>query len=255
MKITASFLGAFSILTLCVATSLTAAEISLSIDGNSPSRSIDCEWVQISQEYGIWVVDPFDWTDSEGNQITISGELDPDPQINFAINVLDFGAPSNFSFTFILPLNPLVSNPSIVFDSLVGTVTGGAGGGGVTVTALPPPPGIPVDGDPVVELQVYTLSDDGGLTWKNVGLDAGPTTFVPVAPFFSAPYGSYNQGPIPTIAGGPWTHMRADLNFGLSGGGDAFSLSGAKVLVPEPATGALALLFAMGMSAIARRSR
>jgi hypothetical protein len=172
--------------------------------------------------------------ETDEGSITLEGALDPDPSIDFAVAVIDFGAPSVFGFTFITPLTPPFPNPSVVFDSLAGSVTNGATAGGVTVTALAPPAGIPVDGDGITELQVYTLSDDGGLTWKNVGLDAGPTTTVPLGPFASGTYGVFNQGPIPTIAGGPWTHMRADLSFGLSGGGDAFVLSGAKVLVPEP---------------------
>lgn len=175
----------------------------------------------------------FTYANAEG-MVTLEGELDPDPSEMFAIAVTDFGAPSVFGFTFILPLAPVFPNPSSVFDSLSGSVTNGAAAGGVTVTALAPPAGIPTDGDGVAELQVYTLSDDGGVTYKNVGLDAGPTTFVPLGAFASGLYGVFNQGPIPTIAGGPWTHMRADLNFGLSGGGDAFTLNGAKVLIPEP---------------------
>jgi hypothetical protein len=121
-------------------------------------------------------------------------------------------------------------------------VTNGSAAGGVTVTAVAPPVGIPVDGDGVAEIQVFTLSDDGGVTWKNVGLDAGPTTFTPLGSFASGFYGAYNQGFIPTIAGGPWTHMRADVNFMLSGGGDIFTFNGAKVLVPEPGTLMLSLL-------------
>ena len=46
-------------------------------------------------------------------------------------------------------------------------------------------------------------------------------------------YGAINQGYIPTIAGGPWTHMRVDVDFGLSGGGDIFTLNGATVLIPR----------------------
>jgi hypothetical protein len=181
---------------------------------------------------------------SEG-RVELEGELDPDPSEAFAIAVTDFGAPSVFGFTFILPLAPVFPNPSTVFDSLSGSVTNGSAAGGVTVTAMAPPAAIPTDGDGIVELQVYTLSDDGGATYKNVGLDAGPTTVVPLGAFASGMYGVFNQGPIPTIAGGPWTHMRADVNFGLSGGGDAFTFNGAKVLIPEPA----ALL--MGLSAAA----
>jgi hypothetical protein len=161
---------------------------------------------------------------------------------------LDFGAPSTFSYTFILPLAPLVSNPSTVSDSFSGSVTNGMTAGGVTVTALAPPAGIPEDADGITEMQVYTLSDDGGSTWKNVGLDVGTTEVVsPLGSFASAPTTAYNLGPIATIPHAPnmpWTHMRADVNFRLTGGGDVFTFNGAKVLVPEPGTllGALLLI-------------
>ena len=178
--------------------------------------------------------------EGDGGRVVMSGEMDPDPTIAFGITAVDFGLPSSFTFSFVLPLAPLVSNPSTVFDSLSGSVTKGAAAGFVTVTPTAPPAFIPTDGDGIDELQVYTLSDDGGTTWKNVGLDAGPLTAVgPLAGLGSGLYGAYNQGPIPTIAGGAWTHMRVDINFSLSGGGDTFTLNGAKVLVPEP--GALLL--------------
>jgi hypothetical protein len=128
-----------------------------------------------------------------------------------------------------------------------------AAGGGVTVTALPPPAGMPVDGDRFTEVEVYTLSDDGGLTWKNVGLDLMPTTVVPLPVGNSGLTGDFNEGPIPTIAGGPWTHMRADVNFSLTGGGDIFTFNGAKTLVPEPGTLAL-LVLSLGVCSLGRRS-
>jgi hypothetical protein len=187
------------------------------------------------------------WThaNAEG-RITLMGELDPDPSLAFAASVTDFGTPSTFGFIFVLPLAPTVPDPATVFDSLSGSVTNGAADGGVTVTAVPPL-GIPVDGDMTDEIQVYTLSDDGGATWKNVGLDAGPTTTIPLMGFESGPYGTFNQGPIAAIfTAGAWTHMRADINFMLSGGGDAFSFNGAKVLtpIPEPSTAILTLIAA-----------
>jgi hypothetical protein len=66
--------------------------------------------------------------------------------------------------------------------------------------------------------------------------------------------GDFNEGPIPTIAGGPWTHMRADINFRLSGGGDIFTFNGAKILVPEPGAIVLVLLSFGGLCALRRRS-
>lgn len=235
----------------CASSLLSAASITFYVDGQAVN--VPNYWVPKSADgRGVYMIGspntpdvPWEWQNAEG-KIMMQGELDPDPSLAFAASVTDFGAPSTFGFTFTLPLAPLVPNPSTVFDSLSGSVTNGSGDdGGVTVTAMPPL-GIPVDGDGIPEIQVYTLSDDGGLTWKNVGLDAGPTTFIPLAPFASGGYGIFNQGPIATIPGGPWTHMRADINFMLSGGGDAFSFNGAKVLepIPEPSTVLLTLIAA-----------
>jgi hypothetical protein len=229
-----------------------AGSISITVDGQAVPKQVECEWVPTA-EGGVWLVEPYEWSNAESEVKFLGGVLDPDPVISFANSVIDFGAPSTFSFSIIMPLIPQVDYPSTVFDSLTGTVTNGNADAGVTVTALAPPAGIPEDGDGITELQVFTLSDDGGATWQNVGLDAGPTTFVPIAQFNSAPYGTYNQGPIPTIAGGPWTHMRADMNFRLSGGGDVFSFGGNKVLVPEPGTSVLAMLVISSMLFVRRR--
>ena len=192
-------------------------------------------------------------------KVVMQGELKPDPFISFAVAVTDPGAASTFSFSYVLPLAPTVMNPSFVKDSLSGSVTNGVAPGGVTVTALAPPAAIPTDGDGIDELQVFTLSDDGGVTYKNVGLDAGPTTPVPLGSSGSGLYGAYNQGPIATIAGGPWTHMRVDLNFGLSGGGDIFTLNGGKELftltgnIPEPSSLLLGVLAAALIGLLRKR--
>ena len=189
--------------------------------------------------------------ENAGGRVILGGELDPDPSIIFGGLAFDFGAPSTFSYSFILPLAPIVTNPTYVKDSFSGSVTNAAGSG-VTVTALAPPAGIPTDGG-VTEMQVFTLSDDGGVTWKNVGLDLGPTVTVTLPVGDSGLYGSFNEGFISTIAGGPWTHMRADVNFRLTGSGDVFSFNGAKFLVPEPGTLVL-LLVSLGICCISRRA-
>jgi hypothetical protein len=244
---------------------LTATVSQDGVPNSAEVTNIDCYFEPTSDGYGgKWVIGTpgyNEWTwdtlNPDGGSIVMSGMLDPDPEISFSMGVVDPGAASNFSFMFVLPLSPQFPNPSVVFDSLTGTVTN-AVGPNVTVTALGPPAGIPVDGDGVTELQVYTLSDDGGVTWKNVGLDAGPTQVTVTPPATSqlyGPPGGYNQGPIPTIAGGPWTHMRVDLNFRLSGGSDAFSFSGSKVLVPEPGTIVLLAFGVVGAAGLSRRRR
>lgn len=238
---------------LCMAAKTEAASISISIDGvNSPP--VPLEEVPKPGGGSVFIIgseeEPFMFETANG-RVILGGELDPDPSILFGGLTFDFGAPSVFSFTFILPLSPTVTNPSFVKDSFSGSVTNAAGSG-VTVTALAPPAGIPTDGDGITEMQVYTLSDDGGVTWKNVGLDLGPTAIIPLPVGDSDVYGSFNEGFISTIAGGAWTHMRADVNFSLSGDGDVFSFNGAKLLVPEP--GALAmLLVSLVMCCLGRR--
>jgi len=240
-------------------TSAEAALVRVTIDG----QSIDVPLYQIKHPdhdghlYGLGYGPdrPFEYRTQEGDEVKLGGLMDPDPSLIFGGAAFDFGAPSSFGFTFILPLSPLFSNPSTVFDSFSGSVTNGSAPGGVTVTALAPPPGIPDDGDGVVEMQVYTLSDDGGITWKNVGLDQGPSAFIPLGAFASGLYGDFSGGPIATIPGGPWTHMRADINFMLSGGGDAFTFNGAKVLIPEPGTLVLAMAFFAALCGIHRRSK
>jgi hypothetical protein len=216
--------------------------LSVKID-NGETQSIPVAWVADAgrKSGGIFLIggseDGFEYNDGE-NAISIAGGLDPDPVMAFGGAVFDFGAPSTFSFTFIMPLSPLVPNPSLVFDSFSGSVVNGPTAGNVTVTALAPPFGpVDPDGDGDLEIQVYSLSDDGGATWKNVGLDAGPTMVFPLGASNADVYPTINQGFVANPAlGGPWTHMRADINFGLSGGGDIFTFSGRKVLVPEPGT-------------------
>jgi hypothetical protein len=234
---------------LCVEWSVQAATITVSIHNETPVV------VPVHFAGGEWRIgtpgnEQFTHQTADG-RIQLVGALDPDPTIDFGAAVADFGTPSPFSFTFILPLVPPWPNPSEVKDSFSGSVTNAAGSG-VTVTALPPPVGIPVDGDGVTEVEVYTLSDDGGVTWQNVGLDLMPTTVVPLPVGDSGLTGAFNEGPIPTIAGGPWTHMRADINFSLTGGGDIFTFNGNKTLIPEPSTIAL-LALALGACGFRRR--
>ena len=184
-------------LVISISSNVQAATILVSIDGTSAEAP-----TFIDPDTGHIIVgtpaDPrFVLRTPAGDRLEVGGELDPDPFILFAGAVIDAGAPSTFGFTYILPLVPTVPNPSVVLDSLSGSVGNGPAAGGVTVTPAAHP--VPVDGDGVAEIQVFTLSDDGGATWKNVGLDSGPLTFVPLGSNAAGLYGSYNQGPIPRL--------------------------------------------------------
>lgn len=184
--------------------------------------------------------------------VQISAELDSDPSISYGVSVIDFGAPSSFSFLFTQAVLPQTA-PGVVTASLSGSTTNGGGvPGSVTITPNPPPGFIPVDGDLVAELQVYTLSQDGGVTFLNAGLDLGPL-FTSNPLLVSDTYGSFSGGPAAGPAGaGTYNFMRVDVRFGLSGGGDVLTLNGGPTIIPEPTPVAL---LALGLGVLGARRR
>jgi hypothetical protein len=249
-----------AIFLVCASANVEAASINISIDDDSTSVPLT-EVPKTDGPGSKFIIgnseeESFTYETANG-RVVLGGVLDPDPSIFFGSVAFDFGTPSSFGLSFVLPLTSAISNPSNVFDSFSGSVTNGPApqsDGGVKVEALPPPANIPVDNDGVTEIEVFTLSADNGLNWTNVGLDLGPTTTVPLPAGNSGLYGNYNEGPIATVAGGPWTDMRADINFKLSGNGDIFTFNGSKVLVPEPGTVLLALLSIATPGLLSRRS-
>jgi hypothetical protein len=196
-------------------------------------------------ESGGWELQYF-WENPDIGRITMSGLLDPDPALGYAAAVTDFGAPSVFGFLFGLPIVPTAA-PGVVTHSESSSTTDFPGSAaGTAVTALAPPLGIPVDGDLVTEQFVYTLSQDGGLNFLNAGLDIRPS-FVGASP--SDTQAAVNLGPIAGPgAAGFYNFMRVDVNFSMTGGGDAYTWNGVATVVPEPATAAL---FGMGLGGLA----
>jgi hypothetical protein len=237
---------------------LPSPSVSVSIDGvPGPTVTPVYDPNALGDGKGAWTIEGYVYEtpsgpSGDGGRIDLSGYLDPDPTILFTGAVVDFGSPSNFSFSYVLPLVPTVFNPSIVSDSLSGSATD-SGNDGVTLTPNAPPAGINTDGDGIPEIQVFSVSADGS-NWSNVGLDQGPAEVFPNGAV-SDTYGPFIEGPIPTIAGGPWTHMRADLNFKLPGFGDAFSFTGRKDLVAVPEPGSLGLLGFALIACLAGRRR
>jgi hypothetical protein len=223
-----------------------APTLSLLVDG-SPVGSVT---PVLDTTTGQWIVENYTWSNGEG-QITLNAALDPDPQIVYAASVIDFAGPSVFGFVFGLPIVATPA-PGIVTHSESSSTTDG-GGGGTPVTALAPI-GIPVDGDLATEQFVYTLSQDGGATLLNAGLDIRGS-FVGASP--SDAQAAINLGPIAGPAGaGFYNFMRIDVNFSMTGGSDAYTFNGIATVVPEPAT---AVLFGLGLGGLAlfgrRRSR
>jgi hypothetical protein len=210
-------------------------------------------------ESGGWIIDQYEWgkPDSDPNtpeapaHITINAVLDPDPSIIYAMSVIDFGAASTFGFIFIQPIVATAA-PGVASHTESSSTTGG-GGSTAPVTALAPPGGIPVDGDAVTEQFVYTLSQDGGATYLNVGLDIRPS-FPGAAP--SDTQAAINLGPVAGPAGaGSYNVMRVDVNFSMAGGNDAYTFNGeATIDVPEPSVAAL-LALSLGALAVGARRR
>lgn len=184
-------------------------------------------------------------------QVDVSVVLDPDPVITYAGSVIDFGSPTTFGFVFSQAIVPTAA-PGTVTHTHSSSTTGG-GGSTAPVTAVAPPAGIPVDGDAITEIAVYTLSTNGGVSFLNAGQDLSPS-FTGAAG--SDTQGPFSEGPAAGPAGsGSYTTQRVDVNFSMTGGSDAYTFNGeAEVVVPEPGV-ALQLGLALGAVALLRRRR
>jgi hypothetical protein len=193
---------------------------------------------------------PLDPNDTNNDwKITLGAFMDPDPQIIYGAVVFDFGAPSVFGFVFAQAIAATPA-PGLVSHSESSSTTD-PNANTTVVTAFAPPGLIPVDGDATTEQFVYTLSQDGGLSFLNAGQDIR-ASFVGVTP--SDTQAAINLGPSVGPAGaGFYDYMRVDVNFSMNGGNDVYSFNGVAEVVPEPATAALFGLGLVGLAVAGRR--
>jgi len=221
--------------------------IEITIDGQAAGSPVAVE----DTTTGVWFVEDYYYGDSRGSY-TLNLTMDPDPVLIYAIATTDFGAPSVFGFSFGLPIVPTAA-PGLVEHTESSNTQDPANNGGTPVTALPPPGGIPVDGDLVTEQFVYTLSQNGGVTFLNAGLDIRPSF---VGAFPSDTQAAINLGPIAgPAAAGFYDFMRVDVNYSMSGAGDQYNWNGKATVVPEPTTAALLGLGLGGLAFFGRRRR
>ncbi|MEX2187028.1 MAG: PEP-CTERM sorting domain-containing protein [Pirellulales bacterium] len=181
--------------------------------------------------------------DGDGFRVMISGVLDPDPSISYAIAVTDFGAPTTFSFTFTTPIAP---TSGIVSGSVSAGLTDSTGNG-VSITpavALGDP-----DGDTIAELQINEVGIGGPPVFTNMGVDVGgAVSFGPGLPGANHVYGPFVAGPQAGPAG-VWTSLQTRISFTLSGGEDIAAVTGFASIeqIPEPSTMALVAIGVVSM--------
>ncbi len=257
----ASAIAALSLLIFPAAAFAESTFVSLSVsDGTLLSVPLQV----LDEEEGIlgalgWTASNVGYNPNDPNDpandwsMTLNIVLDPDPQIVYAMSVLDFGAPTTFGFIFQQVI-AATGAPGLVSHSHSSSTTAGGGAIDTTpVTAVAPPGGIPVDVDGTPEIAVYTLSQNACATFINAQLDLSPS-FVGAGP--SAVQGPFNPPPIAGPAGaGSYNCMRVDVNFMMAGGNDAYTFNGIAEVVPEPGTAALLGLGLGGLAFLGRRRR
>ena len=171
------------------------------------------------------------------------GNLDPFLTYGYAV-VNNTNFTQTYTATYTSPIVPGVTLPNFVRATISGGLVDG-NGNGVTL-GLAPGAGT---------TQTFSLSNDGGLTFVNAGVDVGSpeTEFGASGSFLYGLYGT------PTVAGplGSWTHMRLETRFTLTGGGDVAAIGGyAEILpIPEPSEIAFMLSGHALAGVIARRRR
>jgi hypothetical protein len=159
-----------------------------------------------------------------------------DPVITLAGGVVDFGAPSNFTFMSASPLAPPITTLATGLLTISGSFADGASDGGSWAPFAYP-------------LIAQATIENSGVA------DAGP------AAVFATPGDVYGPFNVPynfdctALGDGQCDSFDVQVSFTGSGGNDAFSFTARhEINVPEPTTAALVGLGLVAM-AVARRNR
>ncbi len=184
----------------------------------------------------------FDGTyrDPEENLVMANGAGDPDPFNSFGLSITDFGAPSSFVFSFIIPVVPCPPGSILkAVTTLSGSFTDGASGDGGSITPF---------------LQPAVLASFTGAPLTSLS-DIGAAMAFPGGG--SSIYGPFSDT---VFLGDPgFTFLGLTAAFTGTGGGDIYTLSGSVVTeclaIPEPASLVMAGLGAVVGLGVLRRRR
>jgi hypothetical protein len=227
-----------------VAGSIPGFDLAGTVQIDGQTWTIDSSDWQVDPETGEFSLDPMTFSNAEG-QITFSGGGLADPEQAYGANVLDFGAPSNFSFSLSVPI--VLPNPSGIV-SITGDISGSFGEGaplgaedGGSVTQIGGTLGIAewdVNG-------VYLLGSGGSYTY----LPPSRTQSYPIPPQASLLFDCSTTG------SGTCDSFSTRISFTGGGGGDnyGFSTNGTINLVPEPGTVFLLGSGLMGLAIYGRK--
>lgn len=191
---------------------------------------------ELDEESGLWGLNFFVEVPAEF-RIMMTGVVNPDPSVSYGLAVTDFGAPSSFGFSISSPI-AAVTAPTEVIASIDGGLNDFTGNG-VSIT----PTLADSDGDSFAEVQVASA----GVPLENMGVDVGLAASLGPGPAGAQyVYGPYTTPITVGPSNGPYTTLKVDVGFMLSGGGDIAALTGrAEIaedggIVPEPGSLALA---------------
>ena len=121
---------------LFIVVGLTTSAMALGVTISSGGESINLSYLQVADRF---VIPEQTIYFSGGDRVTITGSASADPLITYSLTVTDFGAPSDFGFTFGIPVlaGELPAQPTVVNSSIVGGLTDFTGDG-VYITATHP---------------------------------------------------------------------------------------------------------------------
>lgn len=188
-----------------------------------------------------------DATNPWASVLTFTAAGNVDPFMSYGFTAKNNSATAQtYTFTMGEALAPAVAGAYNVQADVSGVIVNGSGPNVAITPAM-----ADQDGDTIAELQVLRLSNDGGLTFVNAGVDVGQADSYGGAGGHL--YGTFNS----TKAGaGNYNYWMLETKFTLTPGKDVASIAGYAGISPVPEPEQLAMLLSgLGLVGWAVRRR